>query len=138
MSGPKQYLPVLFLILGLGIFLNCFQCARLPESTSPQSFEEVAKIAKKLGLHCRSDRGNGEAGLRLLISEGPLPRERDHLLRFGSREESEKGRLNWLGVAAVYHPWNFDSDLATPWGRFFVYGDPDMIEKLTGLKSGQS
>ena len=137
MSGPKQYLPVLFLIIALGIFLNFAQCTKIPELTSPQSFEEAKEIAKKIGLHCRSDRKDGALGFRLLVSEAPLPPERDHLLRFGSREESEKGRLNWLGVVAVYHPWNFDSDLATPWGKLFVYGDPAMIEKLTGLKSGQ-
>ena len=77
-------------------------------------------------------------GFRLLISEAPLPLERANLLMFGSREESPKGRANWLGVVAVYQTLVFETDLAVPWGKFYLYGDPPLIEKLTGQKLGQS
>ena len=137
MSAPKQYLPVLFVIVSLGILLNFTQCTKQTEWTDPQSLEEVQAIAKKLGLHCRSDRADGGMGFRLLVSEAPLSLERANLLRFGGREESAKGRANWLGVVAVYQTWNFETDLVVPWGKLFLYGDPPLIEKLTGQKIGQ-
>jgi len=137
MSGSKQYFPVLFLIVSLGVLLNFTQCTTQTELTNPQTMEEVQTIAQKLGLHCRSDRADGAVGFRLLISEAPLSLERANLLRFGSREESDQGRTHWLGVVAVYQTWNFDSDLVVPWGKVFVYGDPPLIEKLTGQKIGQ-
>jgi len=127
MSGSKQYFPVLFLIVSLGVLLNFTQCTTQTELTNPQTMEEVQTIAQKLGLHCRSDRAD----------EVPLSLERANLLRFGSREESDQGRTHWLGVVAVYQTWNFDSDLVVPWGKVFVYGDPPLIEKLTGQKIGQ-
>jgi hypothetical protein len=137
MSAPKQYLPVLFVIVSLGILLNFTQCTKQTEWTDPQSLEEVQAIAKKLGLHCRSDRADGGPGFRLLVSEAPLSIERANLLCFGGREESAKGTATWLGAVAVYQSWNFETDLVVPWGKLFLYGDPLLIEKLTGQKIGQ-
>jgi hypothetical protein len=137
MSVPKQYLPVLIVIVSLGLLLNFTQRSRQTDWTDPQSLEEVQAIAKKLGLHCRSDRADGGIGFRLLVSEAPLSLERANLLRFGGREESAKGRANWLRVVAVYQTWNFETDLVMPWGKLFLYGDPPLIEKLTGQKIGQ-
>jgi hypothetical protein len=138
MSGPKHYVPVLALIAALGLLLNFTRCFHQPEETNPQSLAEVQAIAQKLGLHCRSDRADGTVGFRLLVSEEPLPLERANLLTFGSREESPNGRANWLGVVAVYQTLVFDTDLAVPWGKVFLYGDPPLIEKLTGQKIDQS
>lgn len=137
MSGPKQYLPVVLLIVALGLLVNFVQCSRLADLTNPQSLEEAEAIAKKLGLHCRSDRADGQIGFRLLVSEKPLSLERANLLQFGGREDSKKGRDNWLGVVAVYQWWNFQTHGVVAWGKVFLYGDPPLIEKLTGQKIGQ-
>lgn len=139
MSNPKQFLPILFLIVSLGILLNFTRCTKQAEPTKPQTLGEVMGIARKLGLHCRSERADGEIGIRLLVSEAPLPLERANLLCFGGREKSNKGRSDWVGVVAVYKPGLVivDSDPVMQWGNLLVYGDPTLMEKLTGNKIGQ-
>jgi hypothetical protein len=103
------------------------------EPANPQSLEEVRALADKLGLNCRSDRQDGTIGFRLLVSETPLTQEQANLLCIGRRE---KGRADWHGVVAAYSNLDFDADLMVPWGKVLLYGDPALIEKLTGSQSG--
>jgi hypothetical protein len=87
------------------------------------------QIAQQLGLHYRGDREDGEVQLRLLVSESPLTWERANALVVGQGMHSD-----WIGTVAVirglkeYPPV---SHQMTSWGRFLLYGDPALCEKLT-------
>jgi len=107
-----------------------------PRSAHPRSFAEVRPLVQKLGLNFRSDRQDGAIGFRILISETPLTLEQANLLRFNGREHSDKWRTDWRGVVAAYHTWNLETDLVVPWGKIVLYGDPALIQKLTGRQTG--
>jgi hypothetical protein len=129
MTGRREFLlSSLFLgAVALLLFANHRSGTR---PADPQSMAEVRALVEKLGLNCRSDRQDGAVGFRLLISEAPLSLEKANLLRFSERELD---LADWHGVVAAYHPLNFDSDLVVPWGKVVLYGDPALIQKLTGM-----
>jgi hypothetical protein len=68
--------------------------------------------------------------MRLVISDTPLTWERVNSLVIGRRQQSD-----WVGTVAVmlqvreFPPM---SDPMTPWGNFLLYGDPALIQRLTG------
>jgi hypothetical protein len=124
----------------LGIALEVALCNFCLSSSpsfpdGPQSLEEVIAIAKTAGLHWRGQRDeNSELSLNccVVISDHPLTRYGANHLTVG-----DPGRPCWVGVAAVYSGkkrWtaNYDAEHAAFWGDMFVYGDPEIIRRLTG------
>jgi hypothetical protein len=133
-ARKKRLLAALFLgATGVLLFGN-----RLvePRPTNPQSFADVCPLVEKMGLNFRGDRQDGGIGFRILISETPLTVERANLLCLGGREQTSKGHNDWRGVVAAYHAWDYDTDLVVPWGKIVLYGDPALIQKLTGRQPG--
>ena len=48
-------------------------------------------------------------------------------------------RSAWFGTVAVCYPLksylpNFDAEFSALWGPMFVFGDPEIIRRLTGRK----
>jgi len=132
MSGWKQYLPLLFLVVALAVFLYLAQRSEQPEPTNPQSFEDVIAIAKKRDLQFRSDTEDGTFGFRLIISRLPLTWMRANDLVPGRRLDSD-----WVGTVAVYQFGDVsrldeaELDYFVPWGKLFLYGDRSLIKELT-------
>ena len=129
MSGWKQYLPVLFLVVALAVFQYFTQRSGQPEPTYPQSFRDVIAIAKKLDLNFRSDAEHGAFGSRLIVSRSPLTWRRASDLVLGRRLDSD-----WDGTVAVYvrDISRLEEELdVVPWGKLFLYGDRSLIKELT-------
>src|SRR5438067_10857353 len=98
--------------------------------SSPRQYEEVMQIPQQLGLHYRGDCEDGRVQMRLLLSESPLTWERANGLVIGRGEQSD-----WLGTVAIMQSVREFPPLTkpmTPWGNFLLYGDPALINKLTG------
>lgn len=96
----------------------------------PRTMDEVAAAAEQLGLFLVHD---GTAGGRVLLSEQPLTRERAATMWLHSPHHPR-----WIGTVAVYLGWrgmmgNYDPACSAVWGEFFLYGDPALIERLTGV-----
>jgi hypothetical protein len=137
----KGHLPSLLVVVGATATLawTCLEhVGKSPaRPTNPQTMEEVAAIARDRGLHYRSDRKNGTFGLRLIISETPLTWERVAL--FGLTPGSEAA---WNGTVAVLRNWQI-CFLPTPneqtqvWGKFVLYGDPALIQRLMAADARQ-
>jgi hypothetical protein len=92
---------------------------------------EVMAIAQKLGLHYRSDQQDGTVHARLTISEFPLTWERANALQLNPR-----GQAAWNGTVVVFcRGWNEVQTMSDAqfkvWGKFFLYGDPSLIRRLT-------
>jgi hypothetical protein len=92
--------------------------------------DEVIAIVQEVGLHCRSDKKDGAIGQRLVVSESPLTWECAGRLSVGVPPESTK----WIGAVAVYRrqlPTCEEVFPLVPWGRFYLYGDRSLIDRLT-------
>ena len=101
--------------------------------TYPRSVKEIVPIAQDLGLYCQSDRADGGLENRLVVSEVPLSLEQVNFLRFGDPRHA-----CWAGVVAVSWPGRAYVDYSSPehglfWGDLFIFGDPTLIRRLTGL-----
>jgi hypothetical protein len=97
--------------------------------------EGVVKIAQQLGLHYRGDGEDGQVQMRLLISDSPLSWERANGLFVGKRKDSD-----WIGIIAVFQGQQavyLVSHDMTVWGKFLLYGDPSLIEKLISQTDSQ-
>lgn len=101
----------------------------------PDSLAEVVEQAELQGLYWRSDAADGSLQYRLVVSDRPLDFERVNNLRFGMPFDS-----CWDGIVAISYPsraWAIEFRLCEPsrsarWGKMFVFGDPAIIERLTG------
>jgi hypothetical protein len=103
-------------------------------SPGPDSMEEVLLAVQERGLYCRSDRGDGVVTHRLIISDQPVSLYRANLIRFGDPQH-----YCWYRLAAVTWParsnlGNYDPDYSVIWGDMLVYGDPVILQKLTGQR----
>jgi hypothetical protein len=99
-------------------------------ASSPQRIEEVIQIARELGLYCRGDREDGQMQMRLLVSEASIPWERVNRLVVGRNEQTD-----WAGTVAVIQgrrAFPLVAHHLTSWGNFRLYGDPALIQRLTG------
>jgi hypothetical protein len=109
---------------------------RAAEERGPRTFEEVARIAAARSLCCRSDRPGGVHFTRLVVSRTPLSLEETNLLSFG-----DPTRPCWRGKVAVCYPRRQYLDHLEPghaavWGEMLLFGDPAVIEQLTGRRPG--
>jgi hypothetical protein len=128
----KPYLPVVFLVLAIAPF--CWRLLASPHSSAthptPRKVEEVQAIARQLGLYERGECPDGRGDMRLIISETPLNWERVNSLVMGRKQQSD-----WVGtVAVILQVREFPplADPMIPWGNFLLYGDPALIQRLTG------
>jgi hypothetical protein len=127
-------LPLLALCLGVGleVALFCVWSTRPSTPDGPATLHEVAELAERMGLYCRSDNIDGVVRNRLLVSRSPLTHLAANQVVFGAPR-----KRCWQGVVAVCRPWrgyvsNFDPGYSAVWGNLFLYGDPDVIRRLTG------
>ncbi len=98
----------------------------------PATLQEVAQLARAAGLEHGPDHRSGVVGHRLVVSDRPVTWQRAGLLRMNSPHHP-----GWAGTVVIccpYRPFlpNFDPDFSVLWGRMFVYGDPEIIRRLTG------
>jgi hypothetical protein len=123
--------------VGLGLQAVSF-CAlpfdHAPVCAGPESMAEVMRIVAERGLYCRSDRHDGIVTTRLLVSDRPLTLTQANLIRFGAPEHP-----CWQRTVAVCYPGkhyvaNYDPDYSAFWGRTFLYGDPELIDRLMGVE----
>jgi hypothetical protein len=122
---------------GLGFLLEIalFCYGPFASPTTPQgpaTLQEVARLAEEMGLYWRSDRKDGAIKSRLVVSNRPLTAVRANLVRFNCPEHP-----CWVGTIAISRPWqhnisNYDPEYSVVWGDMFVYGDPEIIRRLTG------
>ncbi len=98
----------------------------------PQSLAEATEIAAARGLSYSYD---GPPGGCLIVSEGPVPpRDLGLFPRINN-----PAHPSWIGMVAIYTDpaviiWNYDPTCTAAWGKLCVYGDPLVIEKLTGRR----
>jgi hypothetical protein len=99
----------------------------------PQTLYDAVEIAEALGLYHCSDALAGRLNSRVIISELPLTWER----AAGTPLHPDHPCLVWT-VAVYYDPnrqWadaNYVPAYSAIWGDLFIFGDPRLIEKLTG------
>ena len=99
----------------------------------PQTIHEARVIAHSKDLYCISDEPGGIPRCILVVSELPLTREEAGGLRMNWPTHPD-----WRGVVKIYGDrrmvlWNHDQTCSVVWGELFVYGDPAVIQKLTGM-----
>jgi hypothetical protein len=99
----------------------------------PQTLYDAVEIAEALGLYHSSDALAGSLNSRVIISEMPLTWER----AAGTSLHANHPCLVCT-VAVYYDPnrlWanaNYVPAYSAIWGDLFIFGDPRLIEKLTG------
>jgi hypothetical protein len=141
MFGPWRYFLGFVLVIAVTTVV-AYWTDPWPESlpSGPQEIEEVIAVTRNLGLHYRSDRLDGVIDGRLIVSELPLTWERAARLSACRMPEHP----DWIGTVAVYRTTvgspTFDgyTDRSVTWGSFLLYGDPSLIERLTGRTSTAS
>ena len=132
MSLKKTRLPVLLLTFLVSTLLLGWVLSKRGSAarSSPRTTDEVIAIARKLGLHHRSDQVNGDHTFRrLVISEFPITWARANDFSLW------RAQSDWTGMVAVVWDWDgmrtMPDERMQPWGEFLVYGDPALIERLT-------
>src|SRR5260370_40233383 len=103
------------------------------DACGPQTIHEAGVIAHSKDLYCISDEPGGIPRCILVVSELPLTREEAGGLRMNWPTHPD-----WRGVVKIYGDrrmvlWNHDQTCSVVWGELFVYGDPAVIQKLTGM-----
>lgn len=99
----------------------------------PEMLEDAAEIAGAQGLYCASDSVGGFLSTRLVVSETPLSWHR------AARTVLDPKHPSMAGTVAVYYKrpgmveCNYDPSCSAVWGELFVFGDPRLIHKLTGV-----
>jgi hypothetical protein len=130
-----QYTNVL-IVLGCGALAGILPVRALWTAglqRSPRTIQEAGIIAHAKGLYCVSDERDGIPLHILVVSELPLTQEEAGGLRM-----NRPNHPGWRGVVKIYGDrrmalWNYDPTCSVVWGGVFVYGDPEMILKLTGM-----
>jgi hypothetical protein len=137
----RQHILILFVGLcttGMILALGLWPLRPDTKRQGPRTLEEAMAAADKLGLYRLADETEGALNRRLVVSESPLTRERAAQLRLNDFRGHR-----WIGTATIYTGWesmmpNFDPACSAVWGNLFIYGDPDVIRRLTGLGVGQA
>jgi hypothetical protein len=98
----------------------------------PKSLDEVVQIAHELKLYHRYVGGPGSCCVVVTAKEP------HRVLWEGPRLNNPRHQF-WNGTVAIYtlahQMWgNYDPACSLVWGDLFVYGDPDVIEMLTGRR----
>jgi hypothetical protein len=123
-AGPLGYSCVCF--IGLAVLICRGRAAR-----APQTLEDVARIAARLGLQCRGDRADGEAVLQVVISREPVSFAETNRLRWDNF-----GHPVWRGcVVARLLKSRYSRSLPEPepnmvWGGVLLVGDTELIATL--------
>jgi hypothetical protein len=102
--------------------------------SAPQTLEAAITVADARGLFHNTDQSTGGPIGRLIVSDRQVTRERASYVRM-----NDPDHVCWVGTVAVYYPAhqmvdNYDAQHSVFWGNLFVYGDPAIIEQLTGLR----
>jgi hypothetical protein len=122
-SSFLSALPLTVLVVGSLLLRH----ALTPER---RSLADLMAVAEKQGLHWAQD-GRGDGIRRVVVSVQPIDSAAE-TIPFGA------GGLR-QGVVACYAPrdrmgYNYDPAASVLWGDVFVWGDPSLIERLTGLR----
>ena len=106
------------------------------ERRAPESLAEAIEVADALGLFHRHE-GSALGTWCLVVSERELP-----CTSFQGPRMNNPRHPFWIGTVAIYdsaHAMvegnNYDPACSVVWGSRFVYGDPNLIEILTGHRS---
>ena len=108
----------------------------LSRRNAPHSFDTLTAAAQASGLYCAAIEASA-VGSRMVISRTPLTRDEVNDLRINTPSHP-----CWIGTVACYShsetmAANFDPKCSAVWGGFFLYGDPQLIEALTGDELGR-
>jgi hypothetical protein len=114
------------LVLQIAVFLR--YGPRTP--AGPQSLQDAARLVEEEGLYWMSPHRSNEMRERLIVSDRPVSWEQANLVRFSAPQHP-----CWRGVVALCYPahsylMNYDADHSAVWGKLFVYGDPELIQRL--------
>jgi hypothetical protein len=100
----------------------------------PQTIDEAVSLARAMGLYAIHDGGEPTTGKNIIVSETPLTWE-----EAGGVCVSRPINPYWIGKVRIYTGWqammpNYDPRCSVVWGELFVYGDPQLVERLTGRR----
>jgi hypothetical protein len=100
----------------------------------PQTLEAAVAAAEAQGLYHNTDQGTSGPIGRLIVSDRQVTRERARCVHV-----NDPDHVCWVGTVAIYYPAhtmvdNYDPQCSVYWGNLFVYGDPAIIEQLTGIR----
>jgi hypothetical protein len=98
-----------------------------------RTVQEAREIALSKGFYCISDEPNGISCRILIVSETPLTWHDAASLRMNA-----PAHPSWQGAAKIQSSRGiaaecYDPTCSVVWGGLFVYGDPEVIRKLTGM-----
>jgi hypothetical protein len=116
------------------VFLWLFGSHGTWRRAGPRTFDDVIAIAEPFGLYYASDDIGGIPKGRLVLSRLPLTCDRAARVRINVPQHP-----CWIGTVAVYTTAaqmapNYDPTCSVFWGEMFVYGDPALVELLTGIR----
>ena len=108
---------------------------RVPDAdrASPRTLVEAATAAEARGLCWRSTAQDGSLNAgSIVVSTRPVTWEHTNGIRVNDAKHS-----CWHETIVIYSSgaqllMNSDPSVSMVWGELFVYGDPRLIEKLTG------
>lgn len=120
-------------VAALGCLVIAMGATRGPARGEPATLDEVIRIAKRQGLHCRME-GLLESTKRLIVSAKTLSDD---------EAESVSPHRKLPEVVTCYFPGdkylhNWEDGNSLVWGNVFLIGDPALIATLTGRPVNQS
>jgi hypothetical protein len=128
------FVPLVCALAGVAVALPLTMGALRTDAgrRAPESLAEVAEVAVELGLFYRYD--GPAAQCCLIISATEMPTTSPPAPRMNNPTHPF-----WFGTVAIYTRAsamlaNYDPACSLVWGTLFVYGDPDLIAKLTGRR----
>jgi hypothetical protein len=104
-----------------------------PGPHGPRTLQEAIAAAEALGLCWGTDECGGVPYARVVVSEFPVTWER------ACGVVLDPARPCWVGTVAIWPKGRqlvpmHDPARCALWGDLFVYGDPELIARLTGLR----
>ena len=122
----RKFTCVLFAVCTVAVGLSLANHWRAP--IGPQSLADAIALSEKAGFVCITQSGRNVPGQRVVISFSPL-------------DEDDLTEINVSiprpGTACCYLNWDcshIHTDAANSafWGEMFVYGDPAVVDAITG------
>jgi hypothetical protein len=106
----------------------------------PRSIDDVLQTAGDLNLSVRSDSNTGLLGLRLIVAEAPLTFEKAGSIVLGRLQPPslKSGVAIYLRPPADTSCLNTHPDHCAMWGKYLVYGDADLVKRLTSYRPRSS
>lgn len=118
---PLAGLPVALLVVGLLAY------SRQTGVAPPSTVADAVARARSLGLHVGADNQLGKMEYRVVISETPVTPEDATALSLGDADDPR-----WVGRVVAILPGSMEPDgRYTAWGRLWLFGDRELIHKLT-------